>query len=136
MITHEFDTKNKILFIRFQDIIREEDLLSAFALYEDERFSPEYHVMYDSRGSELQFSEDAFQTVETLFGRNNRRGAGTRTAFVLDTHLKNAITRVARGVREDWGTYWKFFADPHTALTWLMAEDVGDFDFGPTLQGR
>ena len=133
MIEHEFDEKHGVLVVSFVDVISKEDLLAAYGLFDDERFTADYQVLFDARGATIGFSFDAIEAVENTHGYKNLRGVGTRTALVVDSHLQRAVAELARTVRSMWGTNWRFFADRDEAEVWLLASELGNVDLRQTL---
>ena len=128
-----FHEEPKILEVHFDERVELKDLLDAFALYEDSRFTPAHDVLFDGTGSTLHFGHDAFEHVQSTFGDRNKRGVGTRTAIVLDSMLQRMIVGDARTVRADWGTNWRFFTTRQEAWRWLIEEDDVPPDFPQTV---
>lgn len=128
-----FHSDPKVLEVKFDETIGLVDLLEAFALYEDERFTDAHDVLFDGLGSTFEFGHDAFGQVQATFGQRNLRGVGTRTAIVLDSMLQKIIVGDARDVRANWGTNWRFFTTRDDAWAWLSGQDSSPPDFAQTI---
>lgn len=135
MLTYRFESEQQTLYLRFLGSIVEQDLMRAFALYEDGRFSAESHVIFDTTGADIDFPVGTLSKVVGRYHNRQLRCQGARTAFVLDSGFKRAVAGMARAEKQEWKTHWRFFAQLEDAREWLGAQDVGSVDFGPTEPG-
>lgn len=108
-----------------------EDLAAGLARYADARFTKGHHVLLVATDASVDFSLTDLHSLRAAFGGRDRRGKGTRTAFVVSDSFVRGIGRVARGMQKDWPTHWKFFHTRDEAVAWISdAEPVGS-DFSP-----
>ena len=135
MLTYRFEEEQQTLYLRFLGSIVEQDLMRAFALYEDGRFATDSHVIFDATGADIDFPAGTLTRVVGRYHKRQLRFQGARTAFVLDSGFKRAVAGMARAERQEWMTHWRFFAHLEDAREWLVAKEVGSVDFGATGAG-